>query len=95
MATTHSASHHRSPKLPSEVRLDATGRLSLGKVLGGRLFKVVAVGEEIRLIPARVVPDSEAWFFEKRERVAAMDRSIAQADADDLAEVSAEGIADL
>lgn len=95
MATAHTSTHHRTPKLPSEVRLDAVGRLSLGKGLSGRLFKVVAEGDEIRLVPARVVPDNEAWFFDKRERVAAMDRSVAQADAGELEEVSAGGIADL
>jgi len=85
----------QSAKLPSEVRLDSSGRLSLGKGLGGRLFKVVTDGDEIRLIPARVVPDSEAWFFEERDRVAAMDRSLAQANVGALEEMSAEGILDL
>ena len=93
--TTHSETKHRGSKVPSEVRLDASGRLSLGKALGGRLYKVVTDGDEIRLVPARAVPDGEAWFFEKRDRVAAMDRSVAQANAGTLEEITTEGIADL
>ncbi|MEY3902531.1 MAG: hypothetical protein RL189_1837 [Pseudomonadota bacterium] len=95
MAKKFPMKKNRTAKLPSEVRLDASGRLSLGKGLGGRLFKVVTEGDEIRLIPARVFPDGEAWFFENQDRVKAMDRSLAQANAGALEEMSVAGIFDL
>ena len=95
MATTNTERKQRASRLPSEVRLDSAGRLNLGKGLGGRLFKVVAEGDEIRLVPARVVTDREAWFFENQQRVQAMDRSVNQANEGKLEEITAEGIADL
>lgn len=83
-------------KLPEEVKVDMAGRVTLGKSLHGRLFKVnMEKNGEIRLIPARVVPDTEAWFYENPKRVESFEKSISQSLTGEVEEISLENLADL
>ncbi len=83
-------------KIPQEVRVDQAGRITLGKSLNGKMFKVsVTKAGEIRLVPARVVPDNEAWFFEDSERVKLFEHSLKQSLLGEEKEISLEELNDL
>jgi hypothetical protein len=83
-------------KLPQEVRVDPAGRITLGKSLNGKMFKVSVIETgEIRLVPARVVADNEAWFFEDSERVKSFERSLKQSLMGEEQEISLEELNDL
>ncbi len=82
-------------KLQQEIRVDPSGRLTLGKSLSGKMFKIIQIGGEIHLIPARVIPENEAWFFEKKKRVKSLDHSVAQSLSGQEQEVSLEELEDL
>ena len=85
-----------SLKIPQEVRVDNAGRITLGKSLNGKMFKVRAGKDgEIYLIPARVVADTEAWFFENPERVKTFERSLGQSLAGEEQELTLEELIDL
>ncbi|MES2614372.1 MAG: hypothetical protein V4591_03045 [Bdellovibrionota bacterium] len=83
-------------KIPQEVRVDQAGRITLGKSLNGKMFKVSVIETgEIRLVPARVVPDNEAWFFEDPERVKLFESSLKQSLLGTEKEISLEELNDL
>ena len=85
-----------SMRFPQEVRVDPAGRITLGKSLNGKMFKVsVTESGEIRLIPARVVADTEAWFFEDQNRVKMFERSLKQSITGEEKEISLEELIDL
>lgn len=84
------------PKLPPEVRADRAGRIGLGKAVGGRLFQARALADgSILLVPARVIPEREAWLFENPQRLAALDVAMAEANAGTTAPLSLDELADL
>ena len=83
-------------KLPQEVRVDNGGRITLGKSLQGKMFKVsVSKSGEIHLVPARVVPDNEAWFFENPERVKSFEHSLTHSLLGEEQEITLEELNDL
>ena len=83
-------------KLPEEVKVDMAGRVTLGKSLHGKLFKVnMEKNGEIHLIPARVVSDTEAWFYENPRRVESFEKSLSQSLAREVEEISLKDLADL
>ncbi len=59
------------------------------------MFKIIQIGGEILLIPARVIPENETWFFEKKKRVKSLDRSVAQSLSGQEQEVSPGELEDL
>jgi hypothetical protein len=76
-------------KLPEEVKVDSSGRVTLGKSLGGKLFKVcLEKNGEIHLVPARLVADTEAWFYENKNRVESFEKSLSQSLSGDVEEIS-------
>ena len=83
-------------KIPTEVRADGAGRIGLGKMVRGRLFQTHHQEDgSILLVPAVVIPEQEAWFFRKPERVAALDRSMAQAERNETTVITLDELIDL
>ena len=86
----------RSARIPNEVRADSAGRIGLGKAVGGKLFQArVQPDGSILLVPARVIPEREAWLFENPTRLAALDAGMAEADAGKIAPISLDELEDL
>ena len=80
----------------TEVRVDQSGRIVLGKHLAKKLFSVSTSPDgTLTLKPAMVVPAPEAWFFEDKARVAAMERAMAQSKQGLGVETSLEELFDL
>ncbi len=83
-------------KIPTEVRADGAGRVGLGKSARGQLFQTHHQGDgSILLVPAVVIPEQEAWFFRKPERVEALDRSMAQAERGETTVITLDELIDL
>jgi len=61
---------------------DAKGRINLGKRFANRTFIVEETEDlEIRLAPARVIPEREAWLYENKDALASVTRGLEQAKA--------------
>ena len=61
---------------------DSKGRISLGKRFANRTFIIEETGDmELKLLPARIVPEREAWLYEDKEAEASVLRGLAQAKA--------------
>jgi len=61
---------------------DSKGRLALGARYANATFIVQEVDEnEIRIIAAKVIPQSEAWLFENTKHLEAVERGLDQARA--------------
>ena len=59
---------------------DSKGRISLGKRYANRTFIIEETGDsELRLVPARIIPERETWLYENREAEASALRGLAQA----------------
>ena len=86
----------KAMKIPTEVRADSAGRIGLGKTAKGKLFQTHHQDDgSILLVPAVVIPEQEAWFFRKPERVAALDRSMAQAERKETTVITLDELIDL
>jgi len=83
-------------KVPTEVRADSAGRIGLGKTAKGQLFQTRPQEDgSILLVPAVVIPKQEAWFFGKPERIASLDRSMAQAERGEATVITLDELMDL
>ena len=61
---------------------DSKGRISLGKRFAGRTFIVEEMEDmELRLLPAKIIPEREAWLYANKEAEASVLRALAQAKA--------------
>jgi hypothetical protein len=61
---------------------DSKGRISLGKRFANRTFIIEETGEmELKLQPARIIPEREAWLYENKEAEASVLRGLEQARA--------------
>jgi hypothetical protein len=61
---------------------DSKGRVSLGKRFANRTFIIEETGEmELRLQPARIIPEREAWLYENKDAEASVLRGLKQAKA--------------
>lgn len=75
-------------------RTDSKGRVTLGEAYANQTLIVEDRGYEIVLTLARVIPEREAWLYEKRGALAAVRRGLKQAasrqfsDGPDLAEAA-------
>ncbi|MHC4478784.1 MAG: hypothetical protein ACYTEL_24390, partial [Planctomycetota bacterium] len=49
--------------IPVYKTTDARGRLGLGADFANQVFIIKIVDEEIHAIPARLLPEREAWLF--------------------------------
>ena len=86
----------QSTKLPSEVRADRAGRVGLGKALGGKLFQARSQPDgSILLVPAKVIPEREAWIFENPKRPAALDAAMESATSGKSSSLSPDELDDL
>jgi hypothetical protein len=63
---------------------DSKGRITLGKAFSNRTMLVETRGDEIVLRLVRVIPEREAWLYEKGEALAAVRRGLKQAKAGDF-----------
>lgn len=94
MATT--ARQAEQVKVPTEVRADSAGRIGLGKAMSGKLFQARAQPDgTIVLVPARVIPEREAWVFENPQRLTALDAAMAEAESGKTTLVSLDELEDL
>jgi hypothetical protein len=83
-------------KVPMEVRADSAGRIGLGKAMSGKLFQARAQADgSIVLVPARVIPEREAWVFENPERLAALDAAMAESKAGKTSSITLDELEDL
>lgn len=83
-------------KLPSEVRADKAGRVGLGKALGGKLFQALCQPDgSILLVPAKVIPEREAWIFENPSRLASLDAAMESAISGKTTSLSLDELEDL
>jgi hypothetical protein len=83
-------------KVPTEVRADSAGRIGLGKAMSGKLFQALAQPNgNIVLVPARVIPEREAWIFENPERLAALDAAMAESKAGKTSSITLDELEDL
>ncbi len=61
---------------------DSKGRISLGKRFANKTFIIEETGEmELRLQPARIVPEREGWLFENEDAEASVLRGLKEARA--------------
>ena len=61
---------------------DSKGRISLGKRFANRTFIIEETEEmELKLQPARIIPEREAWLYDNKEAEASVLRGLAQAKA--------------
>lgn len=61
---------------------DSKGRLSLGKRFANRTFIIEETADmELRLQPARIIPEREAWLYENEVAKASVLKGLAQAKA--------------
>ncbi len=61
---------------------DSKGRISLGKRFANKTFIIEETGEmELKLEPARIIPEREAWLYDNKEAEASVLRGLAQARA--------------
>jgi hypothetical protein len=59
---------------------DSKGRISLGKRFANRTFIIEETGEmELRLQPARIIPEREAWLYDNKQAKASVLRGLEQA----------------
>ena len=83
-------------KLPLEVRADRAGRVGLGKALGGKLFQARSQPDgSILLVPAKVIPEREAWIFENPNRLEALDAAMESAASGKTSSLSLDELDDL
>ncbi len=82
--------------MPFEVRADSAGRVGLGKALGGKLFQARNQPDgSILLVPARIIPEREAWLFENPRRIAELDAAMESANTGKTTHVSLDELDDL
>jgi len=87
---------HQHYDFPEEIRTDAAGRLTLGKQLKNKLFIITADQEgTIHLTPAKLIPESELWFFQDHKRVASMARAIEESKSGKGEQISLDDLEDL
>ena len=81
---------------PEEIRTDGAGRLTLGKKLKNKLF-LVSIDQEgtIHLVPAKLIPESELWFFQNQKRMDSISRSIEQSKTGKNEQISLDDLEDL
>jgi hypothetical protein len=61
---------------------DSKGRISLGRRFANRTFIIEEMGDmELKLLPARIIPERESWLYENEEAEASVQRGLAQAKA--------------
>lgn len=60
---------------------DSKGRITLGEAFSNRTLLMETRGDEIILRLARVIPEREAWLYEKGEALASVRRGLKEAKA--------------
>jgi hypothetical protein len=70
--------------------------VGLGKALGGKLFQTRCLPDgSILLVPAKVIPEREAWIFENPKRLAALDAAMKSAASGKTSALSLDELDDL
>jgi hypothetical protein len=70
--------------------------VGLGKALSGKLFQTrIQPDGSILLVPARVIPEREAWVFENPQQLAALDAAMRSAASDKTTPLSLDELDDL
>ncbi|HUT10184.1 MAG TPA: hypothetical protein VMY42_06785 [Thermoguttaceae bacterium] len=61
---------------------DQKGRISLGKSFANQTVLIQEISPmEVRIIKARVVPETEAWLWQNEQALASVAKGLAQAEA--------------